>query len=108
MLAHFGNCGMRTSLADNLNLTGTARHNVSTRHKRRLLTLQNPERRKVPAMFETMVPFFNHTELHCVNQLAISAGASPQNVPFQRLETLPPDNGERFFSECLTWLRAGQ
>ena len=29
MLAHFGNCGMLTSLADNLNLTGTARHNLA-------------------------------------------------------------------------------
>ena len=28
-LAHFGNNGMRDSLADNLNLTGTARHNIS-------------------------------------------------------------------------------
>jgi len=30
MLAHFGNCGMRSTLADNLNLTGTARHNLTT------------------------------------------------------------------------------
>ena len=28
-LAHFGNIGMRESLADNLNLTGTVRHNVT-------------------------------------------------------------------------------
>lgn len=28
MLAHFGNTGMRESLADNLNLTGTARYNL--------------------------------------------------------------------------------
>jgi len=30
-LAHFGNCGMRTTLADNLNLTGTARYNTVCR-----------------------------------------------------------------------------
>jgi len=30
MLAHFGNAGMRESLADNLNLTGTARYNLKT------------------------------------------------------------------------------
>jgi len=41
MLAHFGNCGMRTSLADNLCLTGAARHNLSMQHKRCLLTLKN-------------------------------------------------------------------
>jgi len=32
MLAHFGNCGMKTMSADNLNLTGTARHNLAMRH----------------------------------------------------------------------------
>jgi len=31
--AHFANCGMRNSLADNLNLAGTARFNLSIRHK---------------------------------------------------------------------------
>jgi hypothetical protein len=29
-LAYFGNCGMRDSLANNLNLTGTAQHNIAT------------------------------------------------------------------------------
>ena len=33
-LSNFGNSGMRDSLADNLNLMGTARHNMSIRHKR--------------------------------------------------------------------------
>jgi len=33
MLAHFANCGKRESLADNLNLSGTARHNLAICHK---------------------------------------------------------------------------
>jgi len=39
MLPHFGNCGMRSTLTDNLNLTGTARHNLTIRHKRLLISL---------------------------------------------------------------------
>ena len=103
MLAHFGNCGMRTSMADNLNLTGTAQYNLSIRHKRYLLTLQNRQRKKTPAAFESIVPFFNHTELQCVNQLVAHAGMT--KVPFERVEPLPPDNGERFFSECLKLMK---
>jgi len=60
MLAHFGNCSMRTTLADNLNLTGTARCNLGVRHKRRLtsLTPENPERKHTPAAHESIVSFF--------------------------------------------------
>jgi len=105
MLAHFGNCGMRTSLADNLNLTGTARHNLAIRHRRCLLTLQNTQRKKTPAAFESIVPHFNHTELHYVNRLAIAAGIKSVNVPFNKVETLPADNGERFFSEYIQWMK---
>ena len=105
MLAHFGNCGMRTSLADNLNLCGTARYNLSIRHKRHLLTLQNTHRQKIPAAYESMVPFFNHTELHYINRMAIAAGITIPNVPFHRVEILPKDNGERFFSEYLDWMK---
>ena len=105
MLAHFGNCGMRTSLADNLNLTGTARHNLAIRHKYRLTTLTPGSRnKKIPAGFETIVSFFNHSELAHVNAIAADAGISPQNVPFENVEPLPADNGERYFSEYITWL----
>jgi len=107
MLAHFVNCGMRATLADNLNLTGTARYNLAIRHKWRLISLslthENPERKKIPAAFESLVSFFNHSELACANQIAKDAGASNSNLPFQNIEPLPPDNGERFFSEYLLW-----
>jgi len=108
MLAHFGNCGMRTSLADNLNLTGTARHNLAIRHKI-LLTTENTDRvrrsKKMPAAFEDTVSFFNHTELQHINQMALAVGLSQSDLPFQNVEPLPKDNGERFFSEYLTWMR---
>ena len=107
MLAHFRNCGMRSSLADNLNLTGTARFNLSIRHKRRLIALtpENTARKKIPSAYESVVCFFNHSELAYVNQIAIQAGAKQSSLPFQSLEPLPPDNGERFFSEYLDWLK---
>lgn len=34
-LSHFANCGMRSSLCDNLNLCGMARYNLAMRHKLR-------------------------------------------------------------------------
>ena len=107
MLAHFGNCGMRSTLANNLNLTGTARFNLATCHRRRLITLtpENTARKKIPAACESVVCFFNHSELAYINSIAIQAGASKDNLPFPSLETLPPDNGERFFSECLDWMK---
>jgi len=102
-LAHFGNCGMRTSLADNLNLTGTARHNLAIRHKLRLSEANPSQRSKIPAAFEGKLAFFNHTELRYINQLALDVGVT--DVPFKNLETLPADNGERFFSEYLSGMR---
>jgi len=65
--AHFANCGMRDSLADNLNLAGTARYNISIRHVWSLVStnnIENPceklkDRKKMPAVCEKVVPFFN-------------------------------------------------
>jgi len=107
-LFHFASCGMCRSLADSLNLTGTAWYNLGIRHKRRLTTLalQNPQRQKIPGAFESVLSYFNHTELEYINQLAIDAGMSPNNVPFRTIQKLPQDTRERFFSECLDWKRA--
>jgi hypothetical protein len=101
MLAHFGNTGMRESLADNLNLTGTARYNLHVRYKLRLARGATV-RQKIPAGWMTVLEYFNHTELNYINQLAEKVGVS--SVPFPEAEALPPDNGERFFSEYLSWL----
>ena len=106
--AHFANCGMRASLADNLNLAGTARYNLSIRHKRSRASSKNPIenpmsspecRKKIPVGWERVVPCFNHSELSFVNQLAADVGC---RVPFPYAEVLPEDNGERFFSEHMS------
>ena len=93
---------MRESLADNLNLTGTARYNLTIRHKLELTRMGR--RANVPAAWESVVPFFNHSELAHVNQLAQKAGCC--QLPFQKVEKLVEDTGERFFSEYLRWMRA--
>jgi len=69
MLAHFGNTGMRESLADNLNLTGTARYNLRIRFKLQL-SKAGAVRRNIPAGWETVLEYFNRTELQHINQLA--------------------------------------
>jgi hypothetical protein len=107
MLAHFANNGMRTTLADNLNLTGTARFNLSIRRKLRLATADRriqEQRGKMPAHWEGVVPYFNHSELAWINRLAVNAKA--EQLPFEYVEVLPDDNGERFFSEYLEWWRS--
>ena len=104
-LAHFGNMGMRDSLADNLNLTGTARHNITIRYKLRLAEREEQRRSKIPAAWEGIVPFYNHSKLDFVNLLATKLGLSTQQLPFSDVEKLPlEDTGERFFSEYLAWL----
>jgi len=98
---------MRETLADNLNLTGTARHNLSIRHKIRQsrLTDENSmrQRSRIPAAWESVVSYYNHTELTHINQLAQTAGCRP---PFDFVETLVEDTGEVFFSEYLRWLKS--
>ena len=81
MLAHFGNNGVQETLADNLNLTRTARHNLTMRHKIRLskLTDENSmrQRSKIPAAWEPIVSYWNHAELAHINQIAQTAGCNP-------------------------------
>lgn len=97
------------SLADNLNLAGTARHNLTIRQKRSWVsTTKNTnenfvsevsQRKKIPAGWEKVVPHFNHSELWHVNTMAKDVGC---DLPFPKAEVLPDDNGERFFSEHMT------
>jgi hypothetical protein len=94
---HFGNTGMRRTLIDNLNLCGTARYNLAIRHRRRRLTLA-PENTTIPAGWEQVVPYWNHSELHYINILAAAVGIAPL---FLDVESLPTDNGERFFSQYI-------
>jgi hypothetical protein len=107
MLAHFGNSGMRDSLADNLNLTGTAWYNLSIRYKLQLAREESTTKRsRIPAAWETVVSYFNHSELSYINTLAKAAGM--QDVPFVLVEALGKDTGERFFSGYLDWLATVQ
>ena len=98
-LAHFGNCGMSASLSDNLNLCGTARYNLTIRNRLRLIKKSKEERKKVPASWETVVSFTNHTQLLYINELAAEAGTT--HVPFLSVELLSEDTGEQFFSQYL-------
>ena len=98
-LAHFANGGMHEDLSDVINLCGTARYNKQIRLKIRLASASMEERNtKMPAAWESVVSHFNHQELAFINKLAVRCGASK---PFDWVEDLPPDNGERFFSEYL-------
>ena len=97
---------MKESLADNLNLTGTCRHNLDIRHKIALSRLGPDEqegRAKTPAGWEQIVPYYNHTELQWINSLAAAADCT--KLPFQKVEELPQDNGEVFFTEYLRWYK---
>jgi len=99
---------MRNSLADNLNLTGTTRFNLGIRNKLRLLsTTTREQRKKMPGSWETVTPCFNHSKLAWVNSLAKDCGIA-EKIPFQHTEELVNDTGERFFSECMQWIRAAK
>jgi hypothetical protein len=84
LLAHFANCGLRSSLADKLNFTGMCCYNISIRHRLGLASLSaannSAVRRKMPAAWETVVPYFNHSELHWVNQLARKTGVQKSSI----------------------------
>lgn len=99
--SHFANSGMRQTLADNLNLMGTARHNLQIRHKRAIINKETHERSVIPGAWEKVVSFFNHSELWYVNRLARQASLK---LPFPDAEKLQADNGERFFSEYMNVL----
>jgi len=106
LLAHFANCGMRDSLADNLNLTGTARFNLGIRTKMRIASATTTEeRKKLPGVWESVVPYFNHSELAWVNSLSRECGIE-NKMPFPFTEKLGEDTGERFFSEYIRWIKS--
>ena len=105
-LSRRGECGMHQSLADNLNLTGTARYNISIRHDLLLATQPDSRNSYMPSGWEGVVSYYNHSELQYLNRLAKDAGLT--NLPFPLAESLPEDSGERFFSEYLASLIAAE
>ena len=77
-LAHFANCGMRETLADNFNLVGTAAWNHGIRYKK-LLTgsfTSLEERKKIPAVWERVVAYWNHSEISYVDRLAAKVASA--------------------------------
>jgi hypothetical protein len=102
-LSNFANTGMGASLGDNLNLRGTAGFNVKIRHRLELAEMAANEpassRPNIPSFWLNYPSHKNHCELVRANELAV-AGRYPE-VPFPSARPLPPDNGERFFSEYL-------
>jgi hypothetical protein len=100
-LANYGNSNMNPGLADTLHLTGTAKYNVTIRQKLKVRAMSQSQRYAIPWYFINVPPFFNHSSLAAVNQDAAAAGVPDELLPFKDLRPLPPDNGERFFSEYL-------
>ena len=94
-VAHFANGGMRPSLADILNLRGTAQYNRTVRHKRK--AIDGPKTNR-PAGWRPHVDYFDHCDLDVVNKLATDVGLS---APFPDTEKLGEYTGEKFFSEYL-------
>ena len=63
------------------------------------------ERNKMPSVWESVIPYFNHSELEWVNAMARKCGVA-EKLPFLYTEKLGFDTGERFFSEYIQWMRA--
>jgi hypothetical protein len=95
LLANFANVRMRYTLTDAINLIGTARWNVARRYKIQRATSQDNIYIDCPCYWANEPQFFDESELHYINGLALDAGYG--NTPFPNTRTLPPDNGERFF-----------
>lgn len=99
-LSNFGNTNMRRGLADNLNLEGTSRYNVTIRHRLTESSIPPDKKNDIPGYWRNYPSYFNHCELKHTNDLA--KAAKYPDIPFQYVRSLPDDNGERFFSEY--WL----
>ena len=97
LLAHFANMGMRRTLADSLNLRGTARYNLKLWHK--LFLDKSCSQEVVPSHFQDEPCFLSHLKLKEINRRAFKHGAKfPRH---KNLRHCPEDNGEEFLSEYL-------
>jgi hypothetical protein len=98
MVAHFGNMGMRRTLADSLCLRGTARHNLKLLWKLTALDKREGQYGRLPAHFRDTPLFYSHADLAAINKRAMYHGGKQRHSEVLDLE---PDNGERFFSQYL-------
>ena len=104
-LANFANGATRASLADNLNLFGTARYNHKIRYKNWLAETPVEQRPALPVYWANRPSFFNDSRLCHINKIAEDVGAE---IPFPEAQELAEDTGERFFSEYLNEERRRQ
>jgi hypothetical protein len=90
LMAHYGNTGMGTELADCLILRGVTETNTKVRFKSKI---KDP---MIPSHLEDLPLFLDESELAYVNCQLQEASLDPV---FDVVLPLPPDNGEVFLSE---------
>ena len=91
LMAHYGNTGMGTQLADTLILRGVTETNTKVRFKS---SSKDP---RLPSHLEDLPLFLDESELHYINQRLREVSLDPV---FEDVSSpLPPDNGEVFLSE---------
>lgn len=90
LLAHYGNSGMGTPLADALILRGITETNTRVRHNYRKTN------EAFPSHFDHVPLFWDESELDSINQMLQDASLDPV---FEGVKKLPADNGEVFLSE---------
>ncbi len=90
LMAHYGNTGMGTLLADSLIMRGVTETNTKVRFKS---CKKHPA---VPSHLEDIPLFLDESELAYINQKLQEASLEPI---FHGVEPLPPDNGDVFLSE---------
>lgn len=91
---------MQHDLADNLNLMGTARHNIRVCHMLKRSDEDPKLRANMPLYVATEPSYYDHTKLNYVNMLARVNGCG--EVPFNNARVLPEDSGERFLQNTIT------
>lgn len=99
--ARFANLGMRTELADVINMDGVCRHNRDQRHRFRVERLSEEAWKSTHYKYREKARHQNHRFLTEINKVGQQAGL--ENDHFPDVEKLPEeDNGERFFLSTFT------
>jgi hypothetical protein len=96
-LSNYANTGVSSSLADILCSAGTARYNRNIQQKYHVAGMTAEERKELPSHFLKVPQFYNHGDLDMVNKTAAAVGV--EDPPFPFVKPLPPDDGQRFFSQ---------
>ena len=96
-LAHYANCGSRSSLADALCLRGTAEYNVACRLRARKRGERNDGIDDGnPRYLDNLPVFLDHALLQDLNSKAAAKSLSP---PFRNVDKTTANNGEVFLAQ---------